>query len=78
MVPRRGPSSNDPGPGFCECSNVPAEIHAGIVVFRPKFQDKPTLIAILQRLISTLARQTVSFALSNMTASDIGKIETPC
>ena len=28
-VPRRGPSSNDPGPGFCECSSVPAEIPRG-------------------------------------------------
>ena len=43
---------------FANVQAYPPKSHAGIVVFRPKFQDKPTLIVILQRLISTSTRRS--------------------
>lgn len=43
---------------FANVQAYPPKSHQGIVVLRPKSQDKPTLIAILQRLIFTLTKRS--------------------
>jgi predicted nuclease of predicted toxin-antitoxin system len=39
---------------FANVRAYPPSLHAGIIVFRPRTQDKPTLIALLQRFIPIL------------------------
>jgi len=60
---------------FANVQAYPPKSHPGIVVFRPKSQDKPTLVALLKRLVPRCynSRQSISFGLSSRTVSDIAK-----
>jgi len=44
--------------GFANVQAYPPKTHSGIVVFRTKAQDKPTLIALLKRLLPLLAERS--------------------
>jgi predicted nuclease of predicted toxin-antitoxin system len=41
---------------FANVQAYPPKSHPGIVVFRPASQDKPTLVALLKRLVPVLLR----------------------
>jgi predicted nuclease of predicted toxin-antitoxin system len=41
---------------FANVQAYPPKSHPGIVVFRPKSQDKPTLFALLKRLVPVLLK----------------------
>jgi predicted nuclease of predicted toxin-antitoxin system len=63
---------------FANVQAYPPKSHPGIVVFRSKSQDKPTLVALLKRLVPALLQFSPkhSFGLSSRTASDIAKNNT--
>jgi len=63
---------------FANVQAYPPKSHPGIVVFRSKSQEKPTLVALLKRLVPRCcnSRQSISFGLSSRTASDIAKNNT--
>ncbi len=43
---------------FANVQAYPPKSHSGIVVFRSKSQDKPTLIGLLKRLVPTLMQRS--------------------
>jgi predicted nuclease of predicted toxin-antitoxin system len=43
---------------FANVRAYPPSLHAGIIVFRPRTQDKPTLISLLRRFIPLLQKKS--------------------
>jgi predicted nuclease of predicted toxin-antitoxin system len=43
---------------FANVQAYPPKSHSGVVVFRPNAQDKPTLIALLKRLLPVLKQRS--------------------
>jgi predicted nuclease of predicted toxin-antitoxin system len=43
---------------FCNIRTYPPSQHAGIVVLRPKRQDKYTVLALMERIVLALSRRT--------------------
>ena len=43
---------------FCNIRTYPPSRHAGIIVLRPKRQDKPTVLRLMERILMTLSTRT--------------------
>jgi hypothetical protein len=53
-LPRRRSCVDDAGPGLRECPSIPSKIPSGNRGLSSKSQDKPTLVALLKRLVPAL------------------------
>jgi len=62
---------------FANVQAYPPKSHPGIVVFRPESQDKPTLVALLKRLVPVLLQLSPKHQLWMSSRTGIAKNDTP-